>query len=150
MAVDLLLKQNSDTKFFDLSIKDGDFESVNNFDTSIIVSLFSDKRADASEVGSSHLRRGWWGDLFNDDPTFQSGSKLWLLDQARLTENILNSAIDYARNSLQWLVDDNLADNIQVTGILQENGIRLNIVIFRGQSKVFNRFFDLWQNSGNI
>lgn len=146
--IDLKLSLNSDS-IYDISIENGDFALVDSFDTSLIVSLMTDARADQSQVFRSELRRGWWGNQFGVEPdSFQIGSLLWLLFQARNTQNTLNSAIDYAQNSLQWLVDDGNADSVSASGDFTPNGITLSINIFRGNSIVDTKYYDLWQNSG--
>lgn len=151
MAIDIALIQDSATGIYDIAFENGDFQSVNSFDTSIIVSLFADARATASQVPRSELRRGWWGNQFDPSfPLFELGSKLWLLYQARNTQDTLNNAIDFARNSLQWLVNDNNAKSVNVSGALTASGITLTIVIDRGSSIVETRYYDLWNNSGQI
>jgi len=150
MAVDLKLSKDATTSLFDISLTDGDFTLVDSFDTSITVALFADARAAASEVLPAELRRGWWGNQFGDDPTFQLGSKLWLIEQARNNQDTLNSAIDFAQNSLQWLVDDDHAEDVEVTGEQTSTGIGLTVKIARDQSRVDTKFYDLWENSGAI
>lgn len=150
MSVDLALTKDSTTSLFDVTIVNGDFKLVDSFDTSIDVSLFADERADKSEVPAAELRRGWWGNQFGDDINFQLGSKLWLLDQTRNTQDTLNSAIDFAKKSLQWLIDDDHVENIEVLGEQTSTGIRLTVKIFRDQSRVDTKFYDLWENSGVI
>ena len=150
MTIDLLVDVNEDTGLYDISLSDGDFTTIDSFDTSLKVSLLGDRRADKSEVSAAHLRRGWWANQFAETLGFQLGSKLWLLDQSRKSQNTLNSAIDYAKNSLQWLVDDGYAINITVTGVFTALGIQLKVVLFRGQSKTETKYFDLWENSGDV
>ncbi len=150
MTIDLALAKDPITGLLDLSIVNGDFTLVDSFDTSLTVSLFADARADASEVPSAELRRGWWGNQFDDDLEFDLGSKLWLLDQARRTQATLNSAIGFAQNSLQWLVDDGHAKRVEVTGVFTSQGIRLTVTIFRDQNRVETRNFDLWENTGSV
>ena len=127
MSVDLALSKDATTSLFDISLVNGDFTLVDSFDTSITVALFADERADASEVPAAELRRGWWGNQFGDDPLFQLGSKIWLIEQARSNQDTLNSAIDFAKNSLQWLIDDDHAENIEVTGEQTPTGITLAV-----------------------
>jgi len=149
MPIDIALIQNEDSGIYDFTFENGDFKTVDSFDTSITVSLFADARATQSQVPRSELRRGWWGNQFAKDfPLSEVGSKLWLLNQARNTQDTLNNAIDFARNSLQWLVDNNHAESVNVTGAFTINGITLAIVIDRGSSIVETRYFDLWNNSG--
>lgn len=150
MPIDLVLAKDETTGLQDISITDGDFTSLDSFDTSIKVSLFADERADSSEVQAAEKRRGWWGNQFNDDDiSFQLGSKLWLLDQARLTQDTLNSAIDISKNALQWLIDDGHANDVVVTGEFAPEGIRITVTIFRDQARTETRYYDLWENSGD-
>lgn len=151
MAIDIKLTQNDDTGIFDISFINGDFETIDSFDTSLQVSLFTDARADASQVPRSELRRGWWGNQFSPGfPGFEIGSKLWLLNQARKTQDTLNNAIDFVRNSLQWLVTDNHAKGVNVSGVFTNTGIGLTIIIDRGSSIVETKYYDLWNNTGQI
>jgi phage gp46-like protein len=150
MAIDLKLAKDDATGLYDLSLTAGDFTLVDSFDTSVQVSILGDERADQSEVPSSELRRGWWGNQFNDDIAFQLGSKLWLLYQARATQDTLNSAINFAQNSLQWLVDDGHAQEVAVTGVRTIDNITLTVNIFRDQARVETRYYDLWDNTGSI
>lgn len=150
MAIDIKLTQDA-TGLFDVSFANGDFETVDSFDTSLQVSLFADARASASQVPRSELRRGWWGNQFDSDfPLFEVGSKLWLLNQARLTQDTLNNAVDFARNALQWLVLKNHAKDVKVSGSLASEGITLAITIDRGNSIVETKYYDLWNNTGQI
>jgi len=139
-----------DENIYDLNIENGDFVSNDSFETAIQMSIFGEVRADRSEVPTPEFRRGWWGNTTNRVVNYQIGSKIWLLEQARRTPTTLNLAIDYARNSLQWLIDDGHATNIEVSGEFTDEGVRLNIVIFRPQDKVQNFTFDLWDNTTTI
>ena len=148
MAIDIQLLQQAGTGEFIISLENGDFKTIDSFDTSISVALFGDERADSSEVPAVERRRGWWGNNFGEDPEFQLGSKLWLLNQNRRTQETLNKAITIAQNALQYFDDDEHAESVKVTGAFTENGISLTITIFRSNAVTETRFFDLWNNSG--
>jgi len=150
MAIDLKVTKDATTGLCDLTLTNGDFTIVDSFDTSIKVALFADERADPSEVPSAELRRGWWGNQFNGDIEFELGSKLWLLNQVRNNQDTLNSAIDIAQNSLQWLVSDDHANKVEVSGIQTADNITLEVTIFRDQARVETKYYDLWENSGAI
>jgi phage gp46-like protein len=140
-----------DTNFYDISIKDGDIEIDDSFNTPIIVSLFSDARANESEVVPPFLRRGFWGDETSENPNDPFGSKLWLLEQARLTQEKLNKAISYARIALSWLVTDGFADQINVTGvIIPFVTIQLSVQIIVNGNIVESKSYDLWRNTGGF
>lgn len=148
MAIDIQLLQQEGTGEFVISLENGDFKTIDSFDTSISVALFGDERADSSEVPAVERRRGWWGNNFSNDPEFQLGSKLWFLNQNRRTPETLNKAITIAQNALEWLVVDEHAESVKVLGAFTENGIGLTITIFRSNAVTETRFFDLWNNSG--
>jgi len=151
MTVDIAILQDPTTKKFYTQLSGGDFLTNNSFDTSLTISLFGDKRADASEVPVVHHRRGWWGNEFNtNDPEFQLGSKLWLLHQARATPSTANKAVDYVKESLQWLIDDGHAQRVNVTSALSQNNIQLTITIFREAGVTETRYYDLWENTGIV
>lgn len=144
---DATLKIDESTRLYDISIdSDGDILTEDFFDTSLLYSLFGERRADPSEVAESQSRRGWIG---NENKDFENGSKLWLFEQARLTRSNLNRIEDEARKSLQWLVDEGLVVSVdEVTTTVKSGKINLEIVIRRSRSKVERRFFVLWQNTG--
>lgn len=146
MAIDIALTKSSG--YYDISFTDGDFTLTEGFDTALQISLFCERRAAPSEMPAPQLRRGWWGNLLNDVAGFEIGSKLWLLSQARATEDVLNDAINYVEQCLSWLIEDTYLTNIVVTGALHEAGITLNIELLRDQDIVASDSFDLWELTG--
>jgi len=116
------------------------------FDTSLVVSLFTDRRASSSEVLLPESRRGWIGNEFT--PGFEIGSRLWLFEQARLTTETINDMISIVQESLRWLIDDNLALSTSADVFPQEGKVILQVTVTRINSKVEKRLFNLWENSG--
>ena len=122
-----------------------DIETEDFFDTSILYSIFGERRASSDEVVEPQRRRGWIG----NGPDFENGSKLWLYEQARLTRDILNRIEDEARKSLEWLVGEGFAVSIDnVTASVANGRVGLNIEIRRSRDKVDRKFFELWENTG--
>ena len=134
--------------FYDLKIGfDGDIETADSFDTYILVALFTDKRADASEILDPLRRRGWIGN--EHTPGFEMGSKLWLFEQSRLTRTVANQIQAEAVNALQSLVDEDLAVSVQGVELdITDDGITLVVAIERSPSRVEKRHFELWNNTG--
>ena len=125
----------------------GDVLTEDAFDAAILVSLLSDRRASASEVLASNQRRGWIGN--ESTPGAEMGSKLWLFEQSRATQTILNQVADAAKAALQWLVEDGFA--ISVIGAAPRrtaNGMALEVTIQRSPSEVETKFFPLWDLTG--
>ena len=136
---------NTDAGYYDFSLSSsGDIATLEFFDTSILYSLFGEKRASADEVVEPSRRRGWIGNF-----TFENGSKLWLMEQSRLTRDIMNRIEDESKKALQWLVDDGYAVSIdQVTTTLSGGRLLLNITIRRSRDKIIKKQYNLWENSG--
>lgn len=150
-SVDIALFQDKTTGLYDISFTDGDFTLVDNFDTSITVSLMTDARANSTQEPRAELRRGWWGNQFSDSfPDYEIGSQLWLLTQSRKVQATLNSAIDFAKSALSWLVSDNHAKAVNVTGKIDDDGITIGINIDRGASTTETKYYDLWNNTGKV
>ena len=96
---DILLEQDEDN-IYDISFENGDFKLTDGFDTAIVLSLFTDARADSSEVSEPILRRGWIGNEQNENEDDNFGSKIWLLEQARTNEDTSNRSTTYSQDAL--------------------------------------------------
>jgi len=100
---------------FDETIQD--LESDGGLETAVIISLFTDRRANEDDAlpDSNNLdRRGWWGDLTSNIENDQIGSRLWLLEREKTTPNVVIRAKQYVEESLQWLIDDGVAMKVEV------------------------------------
>lgn len=147
MQIDLKLIKD-DLGRYDIDFFKGDFLMTEGLDTALTMSIYGEKRANVSEVSIPQLQRGWWGNLFGDILNYQYGSKLWLLYQARRTQDTLNRAIAYAEDCVSWLIDDDFADRIVVNGDFTKNGIELLITLYNSQSIVGSFSYELWQKTG--
>lgn len=99
---------------FDTTIND--LETTNNLLNSVIVSLFTNKRAsDEDSLPVPEIKYGWWGDqILPAEDGDQIGSKLWLLDRSSTTENVEVKAKEYIEEALAWMIDDDVAEKIEV------------------------------------
>ncbi|ELU0790689.1 phage GP46 family protein [Salmonella enterica] len=89
----------------ELVIVSGDLLPDSSVNTAIVLSYFTDRRAEPGDElpDGSTDRRGWWGDSFRNEPI---GSRLWLLSREKSLPDVLNRAAAYARESVQWLIND--------------------------------------------
>lgn len=144
--IDIKLTQD-ETGLFDISFDDdGDFTKVDGFDTSLIISVYADKRASKSEVPYALYRSGWIGNSYKD---FEIGSKVWIYLRSRLTNSNIESIKKAATDSLQWLISDSLAKNVQVEIIsVTSVKISLKIVIEFSNGIIEDKYYDLWLNTG--
>ena len=93
---------------FDISLEEDDQALESN----VILSLFLDRRANPEEVDDGADLRGFWGDAYSDGD--QIGSKLWTLRRAKITQDALRAARDYAKQCLGWMKKDGVASRIEV------------------------------------
>lgn len=135
---------------FDIVIEDGDFANCDGFDTNLWVSLFSDARADISQVIVPENRRGWLGNTVSEIPERQLGSYLWLAEQRRLNQDTVNEITDYIRKCINWMITDGIATGIEVNGsIVPREGIAVSIIITSKDGVTSNHYIELWRYTGN-
>ncbi|WP_434663446.1 phage GP46 family protein [Paraburkholderia sp. A3BS-1L] len=95
------------------TVSGGDLARGNDLETAVLLSLFTDRAANPDDVipDGTGDPRGWWGDIGEEKPI---GSRLWLLDRSKQTQEVLNNARDYINEALQWLIDDGVVASIDV------------------------------------
>ena len=134
---------------FDLPVRKGDLVGDDSLGTEIMVSLFTDVRAEKDELPPEYSDlRGWWADalLSMQGDEQGTGSKLWLLRRQKQLESVLVQAEAYARSALQWLIDEGLAGAVSVTAENPAQGtLALTVSITRSSPSVVQRVTDVWQ-----
>ena len=130
----------------DWSISGGALASGDDLASAVLISLFTDRIADADDVppdGGSD-RRGWWGDQGEDVPI---GSRLWLLDRSRLDAKVANTAQIYIKEALQWLIDDQIAASVVVaTSLGGRNTLYAIVTVTRSDgTSVSLKYGWVWQ-----
>lgn len=99
----------------DIEFKNGDIVTGDDLATAVLLSIFSDRLANADDVipDNTSDRRGWWADdTAAEDGKF--GSRLWLLERAKQLQSTLQAARDYEAEGLQWMKDDGVAAEIDI------------------------------------
>ena len=146
----------SDVKFqqgtngqFDIVIENGDLANESGFDTALFISLLTDGRAPESRVLRPEDRRGWIGDIKSPVDGRNIGGLLWLVEQRKLNQTTVNEAVDFAKKSLNWLLEDNIAKNIEVSGsIVPRSGISLDITTTAPSGETTTHYVRLWELTG--
>lgn len=116
MDIQLLFGCNADV-CADVGLACADLAVGNDLSTAVLLSLFTDRRADEDDVLPDGTdSRGWWADAMDGQ---RIGSRLWLLERARSLPETFALAKEYAEEALQWLVDDGVAAKVLVaaTGV---------------------------------
>ena len=137
---------------FNFDLDEQDLESSTGLQTAVIMSLFTDRRAredDELPDPNNPDRRGWWGDLTSKFPNDQIGSRLWLLERSKTTEDIPVRAKKYAEESLNWLIQDGVAVRVEVEAERQGNPgndiLALKVLIYRKDgNKQAEEFYFQW------
>lgn len=121
---DIALKFDG-TAVFDLEVASNDIATDDTLETAIFLSLFTDRRAsDEDQLPEGEAsRRGWWGDVFPNVPRDRIGSKLWLLGREKQMPQVVPRAQEYARDALQWLIEDRVAERVDVEAAIVSPGV---------------------------
>ena len=117
--IDLKLDVNLDINF----TPDGDLEHWDEIGTSILVALFSNKDK-------------LWAD--------KDGSYLYLLEQSRLTNQVLLDIETYARNALQYLIDGGQCNRVDVNVDVDIHGhVHLLFKIVKLDGTIIDQYYKL-------
>lgn len=118
----------------DIAVNAGALEVDEGLRTAILISLFTDARARPDDVLPTPDAdpRGWWGNAFPQDISLagdELGSRLWLLSRSKTTPDVIARARDYAREAVQWLLDDGVAEEVTVEAERQGDATMPRIAI---------------------
>ncbi len=124
----------------DLVIEKGGLKLDGGLTPAVLISLFTDRRAEADDpldpLASDGGRRGWVGDLL-EEPGERWGSRLWLLARAKLTEETRLLVEQYVSESLSWAITHEVADQVDVVAtIIPSQTIACRITMTRGSDPV--------------
>lgn len=112
----------------------GLIEMTEDLDASVALSLLTDKRAAEGMVPSGADRGGWWGDTYPDVPGDSFGSWLWTLAGRARDDQTLQDADAYARDALKWMIEDGVADRLEIEKQFTRTGLRVRVGIIHGTS----------------
>jgi phage gp46-like protein len=137
----------SDAAGTDLVIRDDDLASDDGLRTAVLLSLFTDRRAEEDDPLPSEDgdRRGWWADELAAVEGDRFGSRLWLLERSKRQEDVAPRAEEYAREALAWMLEDSVASKIDVVATVAGEALELSVTIHRpvGDPASF-RFSHTW------
>lgn len=95
--------------------------------TAILLSLFTDRRADPSEI--PHLQsdpRGYWGDHIAQSQ-FRTGSRLWLQARSKNLPIEVSQIVTSCREALDWLIEDGHVQRLEVQPRVLRDNLSLRI-----------------------
>ncbi len=131
---------------FQLVIENGTMKDDPGLETSVNISLFSDKRVTDNELPAGITdKRGWWGDMFPSKDGDQIGSKFWTLGRAKTVITTLAQIENFALDALNWMIEDGVAASITALAAFDSRSSSITrIVITRpdGEESRFDLFWD--------
>jgi phage gp46-like protein len=131
----------------DMSIVEDDLAPEDGLRTAILLSLFTDRRAEDDNIlpADDGDQRGWWADEFADLEGDRHGSRLWLLDRSKRLEDVVPRAEEFARESLAWLLEDKVAERVEVVAEVSGQRLALLVTVYRpAADPVTFRFSHVW------
>ncbi len=137
---DLLLERRKDG-FFDLCFENGDLLMGEFLKNAVLLSIGSMARK-VSGFSGKLQDDGWWG-----EPTFEGdkwGSLVHTLFQNRGDSNTVLLARQYVKNSLQWLIDDGVASDVNVDVRCDAESLDIDVAVLKGEKVEDYRFNMLW------
>lgn len=130
-----------------LALVQNDLDRDAGLETAVLVSMFSDRRADLEDALPDNTKdlRGWWGDATQSD---KIGSRLWLLSRSKI-ENATNTDAEiYAKECLQWMLEDGVAESVEVT-VTRTGTYELSIAVIierpKGAKDITFKYFFNWE-----
>ncbi|MBE9542506.1 MAG: phage GP46 family protein [Proteobacteria bacterium] len=137
----LVIKNNC----FDINILNGDLETDNGLETAVAISVFTDKRVTDEELPDlEESKRGWWGDMYPEVDQDKIGSRLWTLEREKKLVETLRLSEDYTREALDWMLEDSIADSVDVVSNYDDNNfLNIDIKISRPEQDD-SRFSVVW------
>jgi len=132
----------------DLTMIDTDLASDRGLETAVLLSLFTDRRAENDDVapsGDDKDRRGWWADELLPTEGDRYGSRLWLLDRSKRTDDVVLRAEEYVREALAWMLEDLVAESIDVGIEMNATNLLIGVTLHRpSKDPVSLRFAHAW------
>ncbi len=145
--MDVLLDFDGDLLAGDIRQSGPDLTSDDGLKTAVVISLFTDARADVDDLlpAGQRDRRGWWGDGLSDAD--KTGSRRWLYLREKQTADTARKIREADEEALAWLVDDGIAASVSVeTEWIGRGRLGERITITKPSGDVARfRFNHLWE-----
>lgn len=151
---DLALTWSNALGSADLSMIDSDLASDRGLETAVLLSLFTDRRAKDDDVppsGDATDRRGYWADEFAAVEGDKFGSRLWLLDRSKRTNETARLAEEYSREALAWMLEDRAVSSLDVVTETTAAALLIGVTLHRpGKDPLSLRFAHVWDNQEGL
>lgn len=147
--MDIQMKFDPERQTGDFVQLGGDLAIDRDLETAILVSLFTDRRADAGDRipdGSADLR-GCWMDALSDEPL---GSRLWLLRREKIIPETVARMKEYIEEALQWVIQKKVAQDITVTCVPDRSAGCIDAAIVLTKNRQTRRYQYVWRQLNGV
>lgn len=97
----------------DLVVENGTLKADNTLETSVLVSLHSNRRVEAEDLPPGITNQeGWWADQFGDVFGDLIGSRLWTLFRGKVVDETVVEMETIITQSLNWMLEDGIAASV--------------------------------------
>jgi|14_taG_2_1085336.scaffolds.fasta_scaffold00258_10 phage gp46-like protein len=118
---------------FDWVIENNTIATVNGFQTLILTSLFKNKRASNDLIADPFYQGGHPSSVF--DTNGSTGSLLWLyINKGKIDLQTIQNIKTTCNTALQWMIQENIVKDIDITIDVVNNGININISLYANNS----------------
>lgn len=153
----VLQDQKTGTTRIDWMMDGTDLADDDGLETAILISLFTDRLADADDTvpglatagyGAPPDRRGWWGDMppdpqAADGPPALTGSRFWLRAGWPANAQTARRIELDAHEALQWLIEGGIAQRIEVsTKWMSRDVLGLHVSLAQRDAKGSHELFE--------
>ncbi len=147
--MDIQMKFDAATQRGDFAILGGDLAIDHDLETAILISLFTDRRADDGDTitDGTDDRRGCWMDALTDEPL---GSRLWLLRREKITAETVERVKEYIEESLLWAIRKKVAQEITVTCVPDRSSGRIDASIELVKNRQTRRYQYVWRQLNGV
>jgi phage gp46-like protein len=143
---DLLLEDTQDGG--DISIENDLFVNDRTFKTAVYLSIFGGNKEDNGKVKNN---KTWWGNTLSGTPENEkliSRFQAVIFGLPMTTKNI-ESAENAASLDLKWVIDEGVADKVEVSGnAVSRNKFILSVEIKASGKSIYENTFSLFWKAG--
>lgn len=132
-----------------ISIENGLIACDKGFATAVYISLFGGNEEDSGLVKNN---KGFWGNCLGEKDTQLVSKFQHFIKTCPLTPKNLIAACDAAKSDLEWMIKDEIATDIEVTGrILSFIEADFHIVISNGNENILDTNYGVnWEANNGI
>ena len=134
-------------KGFDITIDKDDLKADAGLETAVAISIFTDRRVTDDDLPDmERSKRGWWGDMVPEQPNDQIGSRLWLVEREKITNEVLRRSEELIEEGLDWMIEDGVANDISATSYYNIDKHLISEVEIQRPDQDAIRYQVLWES----